>query len=430
MEGQAVASYASFFAQQGVIYGAYGTGDKPVLNASAKEYANEEWTQVGDTNIYYCDVSDITKYTNLRDNSVLNVIFNDGEKIGVRKYYAEDLHTLYKEGQYATDVANGRLYLYCEGMSPAEKYSSINLTRCIYSAYINIHAQNIIIDNIKFKGFGGGAIRGSLDCPNNTVQNCDIGYSGGMMYTRKEGQKWGLRYGNAVEMWEKSEKFVIKDCWIYHTFDSAVSPQGDGNSTGEYDGFTLTGNLFEYNNCDLEYFDDIAKDTSDTVLTNVDIIDNIFRFTAFGWGTRESDKIRGIQGVLRMDMRYDNKISIDYTNNVIDTPGMEIFRIRNYHLKEGTGTSATYNGLYQFGYEYNLGDITGTTELGNNEYYLNYYVRNYPYIATDFATTTDEVGNSAITDRRADSDGQFKSNLQKIDWASTSKFYWYSDLLN
>ncbi len=442
---QVPASYAAFFAQTGVLYGAYGTGEKPVLNASAKNYASADadgkslWTKVDGKDIYYCDVNDITQYDNNRDNAVLNVIFNKGAKIGTRKFFAEDLHTLYKEGQYATDVENGLLYLYCEDKAPDKKYNQIYMTRCLYGGYINIGASDIVVDNINFYGFGGGGLRGAFNCPRNTIQNCEISYSGGMLhpvetfaefgYSDKYDKKYGLRYGNGVETWENSNDFIIDHNWIYHTFDSAVSPQGDGDSTGDYDGFAITNNIFEYNNCDVEYFDDATPE--ETILKNVDISNNIFRFTSFGWGTRESDKIRGIQGVLRMDLRADEYIDIDFTDNLIDTPGMEIFTIKNYNL--GNKQDSQYQGpFYKFGF---ITDLTAnptdhgkTSELSDNKYYYNYYVRNYPYISTGYLVDSDTTYNESSANRKADSDDELAQNLAKID--STGTFYWYSTQVN
>jgi hypothetical protein len=386
---------------------------------------------------------------------VLNVIFNDGDIIGVRKFFASDLHTLYKDGQFATEikkddagnVIDGKLYLYTGNMTPSEKYDSINLTRCMYGAHVNAYAENIYIDNIKFKGFGSGAVKAAMRCPNNTFQNCDIAFSGGMMYTQFQTKKYGLRYGNGIEAWQNSNNIVIKDCYIYHTFDSAVSPQGDGASTGNYDSFKLTGNLFEYNNTDLEYFDDMDKTASVTKLTKAIVEENIFRFTSFGWGTRESDKIRGIQGVMRMDMRFDNKIDIKYTGNVIDTPGMDIFNIRNYDLltsrdvtkeKDDKGndvekfSNQVYTGIYKFGHVYDWEAPNKLTEdaklLGNNEYYYNFYVRNYPYVITNFAYNEGLTNHATASERdtRADIDAEFRNVMSKVDWATDSKFYWYS----
>jgi hypothetical protein len=280
-----------------------------------------------------------------------------------------------------------------------------------------------------------------MRCPNNTVQNCDIAFSGGMMYTQKMGtKKYGLRYGNAIETWQNSNTFVIKNNYIYHTFDSAVSPQGDGASTGDYDKFELTGNLFEYNNTDLEYFDDMDDTKSVTKLTNAKVVDNIFRFTSFGWGTRESDKIRGIQGVMRMDMRYDNKISIEYTDNVIDTPGMDIFNIKNYYLLSGRQyvnndptkiASSQYEGFYKFGHVYDWEAPTKLTAapklLGRNKYYYNNFVRNYPYIITNFSydgsvDAETDTGPSIEVNR----DSDFRNRISKVDTAESSEFYWYS----
>ena len=498
LEDQLVESYAAFHAQEGVVYGAYGTGAKPTLNASAKDYkqlescpqcevdpaacpANKQRSTNDDLSqywhkapnkehVYWCDVKDVTEYTDLRDNSVLNVIFNGGEKIGVRKFFASDLHTIYKDGQYTTDQANGRLYLYCQyfgddnPVSPNKKYSEINLTRCMYGAHGHRGNNGYVIDNINFHGFGSGAFKGSGKSKNIKISNCEIGFSGGMMYLSEIHENYhttksmeeiilmddineqaehltlrlGLRYGNGVEMWQSSENFEIEHSYIYHTFDSAVSPQGDYDSSGHYDGFALRNNLFQFNNADLEYFDNIQENDEDkTLLTNVEIVDNIFQFTSFGWGTRESDKIRSIQGVLRMDMKYDAAVCIDFVNNKIDTPAMEVFLIKN-RINESES--------YIFGesfvstkYKKTQADLNGDTpKLGNNDYYFNYYVRNYPKIVsgyfkkgTDLSACKDQNDNPiyAGPDQMANNYATLRDAVASVDLSVTagnSRVHWFS----
>ena len=145
------------------------------------------------------------------------------------------------------------------------------------------------------------------------------------------------------------ENILIKNNWIYQTYDSALTWQGDQKGT-VYKNITYTENLFEYNNADIEFFD---QDTS--VLENFVISKNLMRFTSMGWGTRTNDGgIRGIEGCIRavkaeyrkkgeklvnsqMDVR-----SAYFTDNTMDSPARQIINWNVFpHQKENIHASGS-----------------------------------------------------------------------------------------
>lgn len=91
--------------------------------------------------------------------------------------------------------------------------------------------------------------------------------------------------------------------------------------TFDYKNIDFSDNLFEYNNCDIEFFDG-----PDTTLENFRMEGNLMRFTSMGWGTTTVEgKIRGIEGCIRAHTNGMDWIKSNYfRNNIIDCPARQI----------------------------------------------------------------------------------------------------------
>jgi hypothetical protein len=412
-------TYASFNAKAGVVYGAYGTGEKPIFNGSTKDYASVKWEKVeGKDNIYKTNAPEIAFDKNpgaVNDIGAASMIFN-GRIAGSRRFYVKELYTLFKNEQYAYDSENGILYLYSDKGDPSSVYNSIEVSRDTYGITVDNGADNVVIDNLSIYAFGHGGIRALGKNDYLTVSNCNIKYTGGVMQTSNTSDKYGLRFGNAIEAWNKASYLKVINCYISQTYDTAITAQGNGNiSSGEksYNGFTVQNCLLEYNNTDIEFFD---SDTTTTTFENVVISDNVFRFTSLGWGTCEADKVRGIQGVLRFVLGNLAKVSVKFTDNIIDNPGMEIFNVKNYNT--------SYQSTFKFGTSYNS---SGDSTIANNKYYCRSSIRNYPYVVTEYNRT----GKDDTTHRGGASTAtEFKESIKKVDKSSSLECYWNGTLVN
>lgn len=445
VDGQAGDYYGYLVGQEGVLYGAYGTGAKPKFIDSARNYAEADWTKVqGQENLWVVDAPEIiidngttddggNNGKKATDNGATNIIFNDGAKIGSRRAftYADNLYTMYKDGQFTYDESTGKLYLY--SLVDPTTYDSIEVSRGISGMMWNASENNIVVDNLAFQGFAGGAMGGIYGTHTVTVTNCEVGYSGGVQRVDEEEQT-SLRWGNAIGIWCGGKDFKVNHNWIYQTFDTAISPQG--NTAANYDGFQVIGNLLEYNNCDIEIFDrgNSATESKSATWNKTKFTNNIMRFTTLGWGSRHADQIRGIQGVIRGSLSDASVVAIDWTNNIIDTPGMEIFKLNNTTDCEVDSTDSTKDvtlAIWKFGTSYTEDNSIelGTSLLGNNKYYLNPYVRAGAVIATDYMTMLPSEykelnGVAENTNRRAMTSEEFYNSMSVIDTSNTSEFYW------
>ena len=450
VSGSTTDTYAYIIAQAGVLYGAYGEGAKPKFNDSAYNYATQKtWEQVeGQDNIWVTDAMEViidngdtknpgrSAYKST-ENGATNILFTKkGEtevEIGRRRSFttADDIYTLHADGHFAFDQSTGKLYVYCTEGNPNEVFSSIEVSRGLTGLNLNAHCSGFVIDNLEFQGFGNGAIYGAYGNNDITVTNCEFGYSGGTMMggdndDTTEGET-ALRFGNAVGLWCGGSDFKVNYNWIYQTFDSAISPQG--NTAISYNGFEVKGNLLEYNNCDIEIFDRgtaTGVDASKAATwDDCDWSNNIMRFTTLGWGSREADKIRGIQGVIRGNFVDASLVKVDWTNNIIDSPGMEIAKLNNTTTYEIVDDVTTATGLFKLGQSFGTDKVS---ELGGNKYYINPAVRNGRLLFVDYKL--DLTGDATMIYRASTAD-EFYSAISLFDTSvgSTSAVYYDGQLL-
>ena len=287
------------------IYGAYGEGSKPKIYGSPENYAeSDKWTK-HQGNIWKIPFD----YP-----EACGLVLNHSETVGIKK---KKLSSIRKNGDYFHDTKNGTFYLYSSNGIPSSAYKDIEIMPSLTLFTCDLGNNDVIIDNLCLKYTAGFAIH-VIDAKDFTVTNCEIGFVGG---------KWTgnhkLRYGNAIEFWTGAEDIKVENNWIYQTFDSALTWQGDTGSL--YQNISFSNNLFEYNNADIEFFEDGAT------LSNFSMKNNIMRFTSMGWGTRRADGgIRGIEGCIRgvtgSHPANDSTtvINVYFTDNILDSPARQV----------------------------------------------------------------------------------------------------------
>ncbi len=294
----------SIDAVSGITYGAYGKGDKPKIYASPSNYAQVKWTPAKRKNVW--------KATFLF-SSACSIYFDNGKQIG---YLKPSLRSLSENTQFYFDPTSSTIYLYCDKGNPAKVYKTIEICPDTKIIVVNRYAKNVTIDNLclRYSGSYGIRIDGYNDSIN--ISNCEIGFIGGT-------NNGTVRLGNAIESWTHITNFNVSNNYIYQTFDTAVTWQGQDSNDGKgikYNNISFTNNLFEYNNADFEFWHTGAE------VDNFVIENNICRFTSLGWGTRANDGgYRGIEGFIYAkthNMTIKDKIVVQ--NNIIDCPGRQI----------------------------------------------------------------------------------------------------------
>ena len=288
----------------GVTYGSYGIGEKPKLYGSAKDYAKTIWKQTKTPNIWE---------TNCPNEYIGGIIFDDGEYIGVYKWKLEDLS---ENEHFYFNRYYRKVYLYCDRGNPAEVFNSIEIISSVMALSMSDGEHDNVFDNLCFKYFffptysyGKNYGLTFTNCESCWIGGCDMG---GV-----------VRLGNSFCTWNGGANFTVDNCWIHQTFDSGLSWQGHCKKEGfnyDYKNIIYTNNLFEYNNCDIEFFD-----REGTTLENFRMENNLMRFTSMGWGTISVEgKIRCIEGCIRAHTNGMDSIKDTYfTNNIMDCPARQ-----------------------------------------------------------------------------------------------------------
>lgn len=269
---------------EGVTYGAYGTGEKPALFGSPENYADPKfWKASNLKNVWKLNIS---------DTSIGLIVFDHGELVGEKN--DGGLLALSKNGDFFFNRAKSLLYLYYDGGNPGKAFKDIEV--CLNKAAFDVNrVSNVTIDNFKIKYFGRlGIDLAAAD--NSKVTNCELGFIGGAS------QNSTTRLGNAIQMWQGCNGHLVENCWTYQIYDTGITFQGDsitpttrakqGTHDEDYLNITYRNNLIEYCALSIELWhgnhnsgDGKSWKYTDAVFDNVHIEGNISRFAGYGWSS-------------------------------------------------------------------------------------------------------------------------------------------------
>lgn len=374
--------YEIFNVRTGVTYGSYGEGRKPMFYGSPKNFAQEIWKPSKKKNVWQ------TSYMYTYPG---HIVFNQGEEHGYRKL---SIGAVEKNTDFYVDETIATLYIYCDRGNPAEVWESIEVGGEHLGFKLSTGTQDVVIDNLAFRYTSG--IGGHYNNNNWSVTNCEIGFTGGGRY-----QMTG-RAGNGIGTWVGGENLYWCHNWIYQTFDTAISPQGNvGKNLFNYHDIYICNNLMEYNNCDIETWEtcDDPEKGGPSDFYNYYMDNNICRFTSLGWGTRADDGgIRGIDGV-HYGRFLENQITghVSFSNNIIDCPGRWIYKF-------SMGNKAVYDAWIR----------------ENNVYYIKQSLRTIDSLTESFywADASNRVKNHVATTKQEtlDAFAQFEPD---------ATVYWY-----
>ena len=314
------------WAQEGVIYSAYGEGPKPNIFASPENGADpEKWSLLeGTDNIW-------VYHRDMMDCGVL--VFDEGERWGkkVSPYYMDGYLSTIQEGQpfvvgeeltedlmffseadsilydgapfrytvmdtcdrgeYPEEVV-GTLYLRCDAGNPGEVFDSIEFA---VRQNIVLPMDNTVFHNLCLKYTGAHCIFGGN--MGYSVSYCEIGWIGGSPQYYRYDTGEPVLMGNGVECDGSYDHYSVTDCYIYQCYDAGVSNQDPSESpevTGDPNwkpedvvqrNITYARNVFAYNDMPVEIFFTLedGAEYGDHRMENVLIEDNYFLYTGYGW---------------------------------------------------------------------------------------------------------------------------------------------------
>ena len=84
---------------------------------------------------------------------------------------------------------------------------------------------------------------------------------------------------------------MVSNCYIYQCYDAGITHQRTTRGERiEMTNIRYTGNLVEYCVYAIEYFLEKTEGDTESFMSDVEISDNILRFSGYGWGQQRHNK--------------------------------------------------------------------------------------------------------------------------------------------
>lgn len=295
--------------QEGVLYSAYGQGEKPKIYGSIENGAYaKKWTKVpGTDNIwrYYKDIGDCG-----------TIVFNDGESCATKervywngkayistkdyktKFNIKDLEELsffnelklkgHSVPIYLYDKRiKGKLYLRCDKGNPGKVYKSIEfLTNDHKSLSLVSGAKGCVVDNLCVK-YGDNC--GIELIEDSVAQNCEVAWVGGFVLSYNKIEE--DNYNNAITY--AGDGIVIGGVnntainnYIHDVYDYGMTVE-----TGYRDAFNIdimenlefTNNVISYCNGGAVIINWEREADENHRFRNIQLKENHILFSGYGW---------------------------------------------------------------------------------------------------------------------------------------------------
>ncbi len=269
-----------------MVLSSYGSGEKPKIYGSLRNYNSIcDWKKTDVADVYCC--------SDTFDSDVGNIVFNNGEAYALKQLignfgFEGNIEELKDDLMMYHCEQDQKLYLCSKFGNPAERFESIEI--CILGSKISIKADGVTVDNICFKYFGGHAVCGA-ERKDITVSNCEFGWIGGSVQFFNEEANAYVRFGNAIEIYADVENFTACYNYIYQVYDAGITHQFFHDVKRKMDMINCNyhHNLIEYCSYSIEYALQHQSTEEDYAMKDINISDNIMRYSGFGFGNQRPD---------------------------------------------------------------------------------------------------------------------------------------------
>ena len=349
----------------GVTYASYGSGAKPVFYGSINASDTSNWKAVSGVKNLYQYATTISS-----SSDIGSIVFNGGEAWGIKIQQLKDADM----SLALENVSNGiktfknissfelsdgkdigknakidlayyqdgtRLYLYCEGGNPAERFSSIELSKPDF-LFSGSNITNVIIANICFKNAGRHAIRTQV-CDNLQVFNCSFEFIGGSVHGDDQtfGRNYDTRLGNAIENWNECKGMTVENCYFNQIYDTAMTTQSNTDGTDMVN-ISYNNNVIENTVYAIELWSSGAADAK-CDFKNISIEGNVCRNLGYGMTTQRPDKVSGFLSAKGQYYVYENAV---VQNNIINGSIDWIYRTNNIKTDKNQNGYVINNNVY------------------------------------------------------------------------------------
>jgi hypothetical protein len=394
----------------GVTYSAYGTGAKPIINGSLKNYADPSlWQETQFENVYvltetlnnvgiiaFDHSGVIGEYDEIVGTMRVSGVSYDGEVFYNQSQLKNDL-------EFYSNLSTNQLYVYSAEGNPGERFSSIEIGK---KQNLFTPSSDNTVDNLHFVYVGGHAVGGGggfaeydsegnylgiTGCRNLKVTNCIFAWIGGSILSGFNGGDY-TRYGNAIEIYGSVDGYLVQNNWIYQIYDTGVTHQISATSVGntmmrEID---YLDNLIEYCHWSIEFYNAPCGEGYSRICKDIYIAGNFIYKGGFGWGSelrRTGATLYNSFGLSNVASETEN---FHAENNIFCRSAGYIYRLttnaseRNLTFNNNVYIQDLGSGLgYIFGVYYNYdknaanvissqyeNSVIGETNSSNIYYYL------------------------------------------------------------
>lgn len=320
---------SQIFCKTGVSYGAYGTGEKPVIYGSVRNYSYPGlWTPSNKKNVWKMTVI-------LEDAGI--IVFEHGKAVGDKK---NGLLSVTENYDFYHNVTENVLYLYLDKGRPNQVFKDIEIgTRRAIFTLVN-GVTDVHIDNICMKYSGNFAVQCIASQKNVKITNCEIGWIGGCYM--EDGKQ--SRYGNGIQFWDDASNCTVDNCWVYQIYDTGITFQGPEDAI--YENVDFTNNLVEYTCMAIEFWVGTGKYGRPMTgyVKDCDITGNILRFSGYEWSSAMRPnpiQTSFIQG--GNEGQYEIK-SMNIKNNIFDKSAYYFLKWSKSDLANVSLGNNTYYG--------------------------------------------------------------------------------------
>ena len=256
-----------------ITYGAYGNAaaPQPLLLGSTEADNTADWINIGG-NIW------TTASAVSTDIDVGNIIFNNGESVGWKKWSQGDLAN---QGDFFYDASNSTVKLYSSD-NPATHYSDIELAldKNIIGAGVSQHYVTYL--NLDLSDGGAHGIGTASSDDHITVNGCNISFIGG-----GDTGNHITRFGNGIEFWANTHDETVENCKIWEIYDAAVTNQSEAGSVSQYN-ITYKNNII----WDSEYSYELGLGDGVSA-SNIYFENNTCSGAGLGWGHAQRPDPKG-----------------------------------------------------------------------------------------------------------------------------------------
>lgn len=204
-----------------IVYGAYGTGHKPLILGSKDLSLTSDWTN------HSGNVWKTAATLGTAQDDISNLIFNNESSCGFKK---KSIDSLNAQGKFFYNRTDDLVYLYSVG-NPGTFYTHIEaaghhdirqaIMYWINSSYIKV--ENL---DVRYSSAAGIECRAGNGF---TVENCDVSWIGGEWLT--PGDASLTRLGNGISFVQNNDSIIVRYCRVSQCYDAGISPQAWSTSS-------------------------------------------------------------------------------------------------------------------------------------------------------------------------------------------------------